>query len=66
MRNKFIISQIFLILCATLLFGKDTQRVWIYFIDKGNYKYEDIARISKQHLSERSITRRAIKSTPIE
>ena len=66
MKNKFIIYQIFLILCSTLLLGDEPQRVWIYFVDKGDYQNKNIETVAKNHLSDKSISRRAAKSVPIK
>ena len=65
MRNKIIYCQIIILISISFLFGEDSQRVWIYFKDKGQIESKEVTALSKQHLSERSINRRAGKSTPI-
>jgi len=66
MINKLIVYQIIVFLCSTLLYGEESQRVWIYFVDKGNYQNKNIEEISKLHLSQRAISRRMEKSTAVK
>ena len=66
MKNRFFVIQLLLIVMVNSLLGNNVQRVWIYFADKGQIESKDITVIAKQHLSERSISRRAKKSISIE
>jgi serine protease AprX len=66
MKNKLVICYIIVLISVSFLFGEDSHRVWIYFKDKGQIESKDVTVLSKQHLSEKSINRRAGKSTPIK
>ena len=66
MKNKFLIVQILIFLFVNSLMSDNVQRVWIFFKDKGQIESKNVEGIAKQHLSERSIARRAQKSSPIK
>ena len=53
------------ILIYSNIYAMENERVWIYFIDKGNYQLSEIESEAKKHLSRKSIDRRAKKMTPI-
>jgi len=66
MKSKSIIIQILILLLVNSLMSENVQRVWIYFKDKGQIKSKNVEEIAKQYLSDKSITRRAQKSSPIK
>ena len=65
MKSKIVLVQIIILFIVNSLASENIQRVWIYFTDKGQIESKDIAELAKQYLSERSNTRRTMKSIPI-
>jgi len=66
MRNRIILIQLLAFILSNTLLSENVQRVWIYFKNKGIIESKNVEQIAKQHLSERSISRRTQKSDPIQ
>jgi subtilisin family serine protease len=57
-----IFFQFFLLIGITSSLAQESQRVWIYFKDKGNYDTKSISEIAKSRLTSKSIQRRLQKA----
>jgi subtilisin family serine protease len=66
MKSKFFMVLILNLSIISLGFTEPTNRIWIYFKDKGPVLSKNVDETAKHHLSERSITRRAHKSNPVK